>query len=131
MPMQSRRTFVGPERSRIKELTFEAGEGEDQGKNHERMQIGLIDSLQHGKIKTYKKQLEEAEPRLPPVSTCPSSGRSRVTCSRVLQCCRVQRAGSGQGSCPWPLRFRRTPVKNITTTTKDHKKLLLSHCVET
>merc|ERR1712042_9487 len=41
---------------RIKELTFA---GDEDRKNHERMQ-GLIDSLQ-GKIKTYKKQLEEAE----------------------------------------------------------------------
>merc|ERR1712228_671385 len=41
---------------RIKELTFA---GDEDRKNHERMQ-GLIDSLQ-GKIKTYKKQLEDAE----------------------------------------------------------------------
>merc|ERR1711923_407026 len=41
---------------RIKELTFASDEDR---KNHERMQ-GLIDQLQ-GKIKTYKKQLEEAE----------------------------------------------------------------------
>merc|ERR1711860_155420 len=41
---------------RIKELTFAADEDR---KNHERMQ-GLIDQLQ-GKIKSYKKQLEEAE----------------------------------------------------------------------
>merc|ERR1712055_702895 len=41
---------------RIKELTFA---GDEDRKNHERMQ-GLIDSLQ-GKIKTYKKQIEEAE----------------------------------------------------------------------
>merc|ERR1711972_605412 len=41
---------------RIKELPFA---GDEDRKNHERMQ-GLIDSLQ-GKIKTYKKQLEEAE----------------------------------------------------------------------
>jgi len=41
---------------RIKELAFA---GDEDRKNHERMQ-GLIDSLQ-GKIKTYKKQLEEAE----------------------------------------------------------------------
>merc|ERR1712168_1369454 len=41
---------------RIKELTFASDEDR---KNHERMQ-GLIDNLQ-GKIKTYKKQLEEAE----------------------------------------------------------------------
>merc|ERR1712184_192637 len=41
---------------RIKELSFA---GDEDRKNHERMQ-GLIDSLQ-GKIKTYKKQLEEAE----------------------------------------------------------------------
>merc|ERR1712240_57099 len=41
---------------RIKELTFASDEDR---KNHERMQ-GLIDSLQ-GKIKTYKKQIEEAE----------------------------------------------------------------------
>merc|ERR1711931_321347 len=41
---------------RIKELTFA---GDEDRKNHERMQ-GLIDNLQ-GKIKTYKKQLEEAE----------------------------------------------------------------------
>merc|ERR1712055_1121229 len=41
---------------RIKELTFASDE---DCKNHERMQ-GLIDSLQ-GKIKTFKKQLEEAE----------------------------------------------------------------------
>merc|ERR1711978_274707 len=41
---------------RIKELTFACDEDR---KNHERMQ-GLIDQLQ-GKIKTYKKQLEEAE----------------------------------------------------------------------
>merc|ERR1712165_238810 len=41
---------------RIKELTFAADEDR---KNHERMQ-GLIDQLQ-GKIKTYKKQIEEAE----------------------------------------------------------------------
>merc|ERR1712111_168343 len=40
----------------IKELTFAADEDR---KNHERMQI-LIDQLQ-GKIKTYKKQIEEAE----------------------------------------------------------------------
>merc|ERR1711972_941404 len=42
--------------TRIRELTFA---GDEDRKNHERMQ-GLIDSLQ-GKIKTYKKQLEEAE----------------------------------------------------------------------
>merc|ERR1711976_984725 len=41
---------------RIKELAFAADEDR---KNHERMQ-GLIDQLQ-GKIKTYKKQIEEAE----------------------------------------------------------------------
>merc|ERR1711973_382680 len=41
---------------RIKELTFAADEDR---KNRERMQ-GLIDNLQ-GKIKSYKKQLEEAE----------------------------------------------------------------------
>merc|ERR1719430_259610 len=41
---------------RIKELTFASDEDR---KNHERMQ-GLIDNLQ-GKIKSYKKQLEEAE----------------------------------------------------------------------
>merc|ERR1712113_693498 len=41
---------------RIKELTFACDEDR---KNHERMQ-GLIDQLK-GKIKTYKKQLEEAE----------------------------------------------------------------------
>merc|ERR1712168_1086799 len=41
---------------RIKELTFA---GDEDRKNHERMQ-GLIDSLQ-GKIKTYNKQLEDAE----------------------------------------------------------------------
>merc|ERR1712027_215711 len=41
---------------RIKELTFAADEDR---KNHERMQ-GLIDQLQ-GKIKAYKKQIEEAE----------------------------------------------------------------------
>merc|ERR1711902_92059 len=41
---------------RIKELSFASDEDR---KNHERMQ-GLIDQLQ-GKIKTYKKQLEEAE----------------------------------------------------------------------
>merc|ERR1712001_210360 len=40
----------------IKELTF--GSDEDK-KNHERMQ-GLIDQLQ-GKVKSYKKQIEEAE----------------------------------------------------------------------
>merc|ERR1711894_536502 len=42
--------------TRIRELTFACDEDR---KNHERMQ-GLIDQLQ-GKIKTYKKQLEEAE----------------------------------------------------------------------
>merc|ERR1711876_71000 len=41
---------------RIKELTFAADEDR---KNHERMQ-GLIDQLQ-AKIKSYKKQIEEAE----------------------------------------------------------------------
>merc|ERR1712000_60281 len=41
---------------RIKELSFA---GDEDRKNHERMQ-GLIDGLQ-GKIKTYKKQIEEAE----------------------------------------------------------------------
>merc|ERR1712020_608189 len=41
---------------RIKELAFA---GDEDRKNHERMQ-GLIDSLQ-GKIKSYKKQIEEAE----------------------------------------------------------------------
>merc|ERR1711881_635204 len=40
----------------IKELTYQQDE---DGKNHERMQ-GLIDQLQ-GKIKSYKKQIEEAE----------------------------------------------------------------------
>ena len=40
----------------IKELTFAADEDR---KNHERMQ-GLIDQLQ-GKIRSYKKQIEEAE----------------------------------------------------------------------
>merc|ERR1711974_403637 len=40
----------------IKELTFASDEDK---KNHERMQ-GLIDQLQ-GKIKSYKKQIEEAE----------------------------------------------------------------------
>merc|ERR1712090_94333 len=39
----------------IKELTFAA----DEDKNHERMQA-LIDQLQ-GKVKSYKKQIEEAE----------------------------------------------------------------------
>merc|ERR1711934_77872 len=41
---------------RIKELSFM---GDEDRKNHERMQ-GLIDQLQ-GKIKSYKKQIEEAE----------------------------------------------------------------------
>merc|ERR1712152_81856 len=41
---------------RIKELSFAADEDR---KNHERMQV-LIDQLQ-GKIKVYKKQIEEAE----------------------------------------------------------------------
>ena len=41
---------------RIKELSFSQ---EEDRKNHERMQ-GLIDQLQ-GKIKSYKKQIEEAE----------------------------------------------------------------------
>merc|ERR1712062_381317 len=41
---------------RIKEMTYASDEGR---KNHERMQ-GLIDQLQ-AKIKTYKKQIEEAE----------------------------------------------------------------------
>merc|ERR1711915_966565 len=41
---------------KIKELTFAADEDK---KNHERMQA-LIDQLQ-GKVKTYKKQIEEAE----------------------------------------------------------------------
>merc|ERR1712158_22528 len=41
---------------RIKELPFQ---GDEDRKNHERMQA-LIDQLQ-GKIKTYKKQIEEAE----------------------------------------------------------------------
>merc|ERR1739846_190862 len=41
---------------KIKELTFQ---GDEDRKNHERMQA-LIDQLQ-GKIKTYKKQIEEAE----------------------------------------------------------------------
>merc|ERR1712015_126036 len=41
---------------RINELTFASDEDR---KNHERMQ-GLVDGLQ-GKIKTYKKQIEEAE----------------------------------------------------------------------
>merc|ERR1712234_14228 len=41
---------------RIKELTYQQDEDK---KNHERMQ-GLIDQLQ-GKIKSYKKQIEEAE----------------------------------------------------------------------
>merc|ERR1711992_148350 len=41
---------------RMKELTFSADEDR---KNHERMQI-LIDQLQ-GKIRTFKKQIEEAE----------------------------------------------------------------------
>merc|ERR1712045_912073 len=40
----------------IKELTFA---GDEDKKNHERMQA-LIDQLQ-GKIKSYKKQIEEAE----------------------------------------------------------------------
>merc|ERR1711872_346297 len=41
---------------RVKELTYQQ---DDDKKNHERMQ-GLIDQLQ-GKIKSYKKQIEEAE----------------------------------------------------------------------
>jgi len=41
---------------RIKELTYQ---GDEDRKNHERMQ-GLIDQLQ-GKIKSYKKQIEDAE----------------------------------------------------------------------
>merc|ERR1712219_64709 len=61
MDAESRR-FAGATKNlrrserRIKELTFA---GDEDRKNHDRMQ-GLIDSLQ-GKIKTYKKQLEEAE----------------------------------------------------------------------
>merc|ERR1712213_201120 len=47
--------FPKAERS-IKELTFA---GDEDKKNHERMQ-GLIDQLQ-GKVKSYKKQIEEAE----------------------------------------------------------------------
>merc|ERR1712051_481337 len=43
---------------RIKELSFA---GDEDRKNHERMQ-GLIDGLQ-GKIKSYKKQIEDAEER--------------------------------------------------------------------
>merc|ERR1711862_845337 len=58
---------------RIKELTFA---GDEDRKNHERMQ-GLIDSLQ-GKIKTYKKQLEEAEEIA--ALNLTKSGRFRVTC---------------------------------------------------
>merc|ERR1711883_33485 len=42
--------------SSIKELTFA---GDEDKKNHERMQA-LIDQLQ-GKVKSYKKQIEEAE----------------------------------------------------------------------
>merc|ERR1719273_404831 len=41
---------------RVKELTYQ---GDEDRKNHERMQ-GLIDQLQ-GKIKSYKKQIEDAE----------------------------------------------------------------------
>merc|ERR1712112_60955 len=41
---------------KIKELTYQQ---EEDRKNHERMQA-LVDQLQ-GKIKTYKKQIEEAE----------------------------------------------------------------------
>merc|ERR1711926_76661 len=41
---------------RVKELTFAADEDK---KNHERMQA-LVDQLQ-GKVKSYKKQIEEAE----------------------------------------------------------------------
>merc|ERR1711951_312516 len=52
----------------IKELTFAADEDR---KNHERMQA-LIDQLQ-GKVKSYKKQIEEAE-EIPP-STWPSTAR--------------------------------------------------------
>merc|ERR1712133_323074 len=46
---------LNAERS-IKELTFA---GDEDKKNHERMQ-SLIDQLQ-GKVKSYKKQIEEAE----------------------------------------------------------------------
>merc|ERR1712039_164104 len=53
----------------IKELTFAADEDR---KNHERMQA-LIDQLQ-GKVKSYKKQIEEAEEIAP--STWPSTARS-------------------------------------------------------
>ena len=53
-----RQHILFPRRSErhIKELTYQ--QDEDR-KNHERMQ-GLIDQLQ-GKIKSYKKQIEEAE----------------------------------------------------------------------
>merc|ERR1712184_163445 len=58
---ENRRLGDGPKNLRkserkIKELTFSADEDK---KNHERMQA-LIDQLQ-GKIKSYKKQIEEAE----------------------------------------------------------------------
>merc|ERR1712183_768340 len=53
------------------ELSYQ--QDEDR-KNHERMQ-GLIDQLQ-GKIKSYKKQIEEAEEIAP--STLPSTGRPRT-----------------------------------------------------
>merc|ERR1712203_731040 len=59
------------------ELSYQ--QDEDR-KNHERIQ-GLIDQLQ-GKIKSYKKQIEE--PRRSPPSTWPNTGRPR-TVSRMPQ----------------------------------------------
>merc|ERR1712059_37021 len=61
MDAESRRCADGQKNLRkserhIKELTYQQDEDK---KNHERMQ-GLIDQLQ-GKIKSYKKQIEEAE----------------------------------------------------------------------
>merc|ERR1712080_202232 len=63
----------------IKELTFA---GDEDRKNHERTQA-LIDQLQ-GKVKSYKKQIEEAEEiaalNLALQEGCWSSGRCRGCC---------------------------------------------------
>merc|ERR1711971_896859 len=90
---------------KIKELTYQ--QDEDR-KNHERMQ-GLIDQLQ-GKIKSYKKQIEEAEEIAALNLAKFQAGAGQP--DREQRASRPERAGIGQDPCTCPQRFHRTHVNN-------------------
>merc|ERR1719341_1311131 len=84
----------------IKELTYQ--QDEDR-KNHERMQ-GLIDQLQ-GKIKSYKKQIEEAEE----IAALNLAKFRQVQANLTGS---TERAGPGQDPCTCPQLLHWTHVNN-------------------